>query len=249
MEMKTLLVLEVLVQSSMIICDARTGSNLLGYSLGKHGEVKYGDEILSESINSIPPVLKMYASKTFDIYSYNRLGREKRKLLATPDYMDFAFKHFNLVKLLYYHIETKEPIDYISNFYGKIIHLKRRSYLDKCISWFVAQRDNGFLYLHRPPKKKPIHIDIQKLDYYLNRMIAQEKMWDNILTGHNVKTVYYSELVNEWETTLLSCQSFLNIQRKIMSQKTCRAISKPHLDLVINKREVLDYMKDYEEYV
>lgn len=236
------------VQSSMIICDARTGSNLLGYSLGSHSHIKYGDEILSESCNCIPNVGKDWAESKVSIIRDAKLSKEKRQILATPEYLDFMFTHFNLFKLLYYHIEPA-LIDYIENFPGKIIHLKRKSFLDKCISWFVAQRDGGFLYKHRPSRKKPILIDIPKLDYYLNRMIAQQKMWDTILTGVNIKTIYYDEMVGDWNGTMKSCQNFLDIPIEPLREKTRQAIPIPNIELVMNKRDVLDFMKDYEEYL
>ena len=240
------------MQSSMIICDARTGSNLLGFSLNKHPAVRYGDEILCESTYCIPPVMKEHAiSYGVDLFKDVTLSVEKRRLIAKPEYLDYAFKNFNLVKLLYYHIDIKnlELIEYIKNFKGKIIHLKRKSYLDKCISWFIAQRDDGFLYIHRPPRKKPIVIDIEKLKFYLDRMIFQEQFWDMIFKGMRVKTVYYNELVNEWDTTIESCQKYLGITTMPVKKSTCQAINKPNIELVQNKREVLEFMNDYIDYI
>ena len=238
------------MQSSMIICDARTGSNLLGYSLDGHQDIKYGDEILSSSIQCIPDIGRRYAQKQMINLKYERiLTREKRNILATPQYLDYMLEHFNLVKLLYYHIPN-ELIGYIEQFPGKIIHLKRASLLDKCVSWFIAQRDDGFLYKRRPPRKEQIYIDISKLDYYLNRMIFQQQMWDDIFSGKtNVKTIYYHEMIDDWIGTLNSCQSFLNIPVRSLRKKTWQAIQCPNIELVKNKHEVLEYMKDYEEYI
>lgn len=254
MVMRTQPVQGVLVQSnlrSMIICDARTGSNLLGFSLDKHGGIRYGDEILCESVQCIPPILREFAKKYVNLDKAVRLGQEKRALIAKPEYLDYAFEHFNLFKLLYYHIDIKnlELIRYIKEFDGKIIHLKRKSYLDKCISWFIAQRDDGFLYRNRPPRKKPIEIDLQKLKFYLDRMIFQEQFWDTTLKDKRVKVVYYHELVDEWRTTIESCQKYLGVPAKVMTKRTCQAISCPNIELVKNKKEVLEFMQDYADYI
>lgn len=228
--------------NTIIIADARTGSNLLGYALDGHDEINYGDEILSESVFVINDYCKKwYINHGIHINRLPRISSEMREVVASPEYIDYVTKEYNLFKLLYYHIKNSRLIEYICSGIFKIIHLKRKSVIDKCISLLVAQRDDGFLYWKKPIKKRPIHIKIETLNSMINTMIVNEQSWSERLKNIAVLNIYYEDMVDNWDETIELCLDFMNLEHQKLPKTTFKAISCKNIDLVENRQEVINW--------
>ena len=222
----------------IIVCAARTGSQMLAGVLAQHPALQaptYNGEIfcISKAGLCYPEIFD------FVLPDNDFFGVEYWKKRALPGHIKSAFKRCDFIKLLYYHLNP-ELLDCLKDY--TLIHLKRRNKLSRFFSARIAEDRIGN---SKHPYKcnysysgQKIKIDPISLQSSVKWHDEQEKQIDNM----NPLTIYYEDNLEDNINKILSYTSLPKFDYKVETQKI---VNTKMCDLIINYDEVKEYENNY----
>lgn len=259
----------------MITCPSRSGSTFLVHLLRSHpdilchGEVLVGDRLTgiygsyrTKSLKN-PEILEQLAEErreNFERFFYQRvLDSQDKKLVG------FKLKSDELVLPEYEVVKDVVARDRDI----AVIHLNRRNFLERYLSWYVADQVTGIHMVHQTqelPDVPPVHLDPQACLADFKAAQERETFTRTLFKDHPMIEVCYEDLVAAHENvshhifdflrpprrfrTSLSHEKvfhdicdFLGASRRFLTSVTKKIIQRPPHEAISNYTELKSFFQ------
>ena len=202
----------------VIICTARTGSNLLARSLARAPQVRCFGEVAKFNFASEPNAFAPFVRLT---------GREEAGL-ASLQKNDIASFIFDVIyklpceavgfKLFYEHCREGDRVKLWDRLSAeksvKVVHLTRDATFDLYLSLLYAQRTNQWLVRHEDAEtasndSEDIEVDVEHCRAFLERYLASRQQTAERFSAHPYLEVDYSELESDLGATVSKIRRFI----------------------------------------
>ncbi len=239
----------------VILCNGRSGSNMLVSFLNSHPNIKCFSEIFHQHAPRFG-----FPYQTF-------LSEEKLKALRKKSISDFLYKYIFKgtspriqavgFKLIYWHCEGNDweaniipTLESIENL--KIIHLTRKNKLDQFISGKIAHENKKWVARQSSEviPLNSLNIDPKECVEKILENISLEVKYSKRFAESKIIHVSYEDILTQENQTLSSIQSFLGVTNKQLKTRTIRQIQKPKNQFVDNYSELKLYFQntDFTQY-
>lgn len=209
----------------IIVSHARSGSNLLITSLNCHPNITIEHEIFA---------------------AHNRkIGEDFYPIL------DHLFRKRTIntkavgCKIFYYHLNEDEWQELSKIPELKVIHLKRKNRLSTIVSMKVAFKTNQWGMTNDSEKidvnQKRVHLNHESIRGFFEDIESWENDTDKIFEGHQIKDIFYEDLVNQKDETFNALFDFLGVEQisqEEMAIKHRKQNPEPLSELIQNYQEL-----------
>lgn len=253
----------------LILCTARTGSNLLALFLKAHENIAMFGELfnldalkeaqLRKALDNPTKYLNEYYNKVlspetqavgFKMF-YDHLTPTYFTKFITADETAAALssrikRFFAIVESEYDQVELAARFDqtweYLRREKGiKVIHLKRSNKLETLVSLKTAfLTDRWMVYGVDSPGKTVLSLTVDECENFFRTITDLELLYDEKFNGHPVLPVSYDELVGNTEYVLDQTFEFLGLRSKPLTTKLKKQISHPLNEVVSNYGRLKD---------
>jgi LPS sulfotransferase NodH len=207
-------------------------------------------------------LLHTYLNFHSNVISYGEVLREKVKediSIARKPLRKFVFKpHASQIKAvglkLFYSYHLKPPFqvafqEVIDRADVRIIHLIRKDVLQQYVSLQIARETKKWSTSDTPSGKrrnKKMLLDIDNLRHYVRDHYQKQKLLNTLFQEHRMLIIYYEDLKDDAENTLLEVQQFLGVKHqklKSLLQKQNRRLLETMLENYDEARSVIEEVK------
>ena len=139
-------------------------------------------------------------------------------------------------------------LKYLLEHWDRVIHLKRRSYLDSAISkYFMEHRK--VVHSDQVVDSSPVTVNVQEIaSTMLGHQRYEEKM-DRVLLQKNFKNkvidVYYEDLVSDLDYTMRGVFSHISVSTHLFPSKLKKVGKQNHWERITNFNELLQYLTEH----
>lgn len=201
-------------QKFIILGMPRSGSNFLASSLRSRKNIIAYGELFNEKSRERRDIL-------WDTPGYG--STEKALILRDADPIAFlesmVFKKVPTYvealgfKLFYHHADDNWQCvwPYLQRQELKVLHLKRRNYLEVLLSISIAMRTKQFLSRNiKNSQQQTIALDYDECLHWFEMTKAWETKFDNYFNDNLI--LYYDDLVKNYERNMQNIQDYLNVR-------------------------------------
>lgn len=218
----------------LLVAQGRSGGNLLGRSLSEHPEVfsNNGEPFIhatfQPSISSSDAAMKEWTM-------LQALRSDKPVVgLRTQCHMESTSFAFTIEDYVRWAVH--------SGFL--FIHLVRRDHAAAAISHTLARLTSN--WIGQPYPTEPVTVDPAEFSSYYRSIRSLQAKWIPKLEAAGALLVYYEDLVQNWDATVEGILDHLGVKTMRLPQVIEKQTTKPHIEYVENKQEILDLISRLE---
>jgi LPS sulfotransferase NodH len=218
----------------LLVAPGRCGGNLLGRSLNEHPEVFCNSAEPFIHATFQPPVGRV--AEELKEWTMLRALCDDKPVVGLRTQYDMKSTSFAF---------TVE--DYVRWAVGKdfrVIHLVRRDYTANAISHVLARATHNWIGQLYPTE--PVTVAPAEFSGYYRGIRSLQAEWIPKLEAAGALLVYYEDLVQNWDDTIAGILDHLGVKPMQLPQAIERQTTKPHIDYVENKQEILDLISQLE---
>ena len=218
----------------LLVAQGRSGGNLLGRSLSEHPEVfsNNGEPFIHETFQ--PPIIST-ADAIKEWTMLQALRSDKPVVgLRTQCHMEstsFAFT-------------VEDYVRWAAHSGFLFIHLVRRDHAAAAISHILARLTRQ--WVGQPYPTEPVTVDPEEFSSYYTSFRSLQAEWIPKLEAAGALLVYYEDLIQNWDTTIAGILDHLGVKIMQLPQAIEKQTTKPHIEYVENKQEILDLISRLE---
>jgi hypothetical protein len=218
----------------IIVCAARTGSQMLTGVLAQHPDLQaptYNGEIFCISRAGVcyPDIFD------FTLPDNDFFGSDYWKQRALPEHIDSAFQKCDFIKLLYYHL-NESVLDCLKDY--TLVHLKRKNRLARFCSARIAEERIGSA---KHPYKCNYTYTGGKIEIdpiiFRNSAKWHEKQ-ENKIDSMSPLNIFYEDRLEDNVDKILRYTSLPKFDYKVSTKKI---VNTKMCDLIKNYDEVKEY--------
>ena len=232
----------------LIICPARSGSQLLVETLNNHPQLTTFPEPFNRQQDSYLEYLRELCQK---VYGKDDFVPGEDDLIPLVDEL---YKNFNGFKVLTYQIPKEDPVwEYIKAIDGlKILHLTRENYFDMVVSHCVAL-ETGVWHKRKEEEslsQPAVRIEQPVVDrkfHYIERMYFH---FEEFFADSEKITFSYEEMSANFPATISKLLEFLGVAPAPLSEVMVKRITKTKRQIVDNYDELKTFYRytPWEQY-
>lgn len=241
----------------ILLAHARSGSNLVAYSLAAHSQVA----MLSEVLSQWPNVRQRCAKGPRHSASYED-GADGARFLDEKVFLHHAprgVQHCGF-KIFYDHARftpaVKTAWDYIlENRDIRIVHLKRRDFLASKVSLDVALKTGQWLLENNHDGARhlvpPFTADPADYEYHFNQLHAAQSWAAGAFAHHNVMEIEYErDLFDAFPATMARVFAFLGLDPETPQIRLQKQASHSPAEQLTNFAELREHFRHsiYEQF-
>jgi hypothetical protein len=236
-------------QKFIILGWYRTGSNFLATSINSHPNVICYSELFFPK--------KIFWSngvygKRSDSEELIKIRNKSSELFIKEHVFRCYPKHIKAVGFKIFYPQFENPVydnlvKDIKNINGlKIIHIKRRNYLNVLISQKIGAQTGKMLSvtkrdIHRKQQINNMYISPQECHTYFTKLDTLISKYDEVFSSNDMQTIYYEDLVSNYSKDMNDIYRFLDVPiceaHSILKKQNYHHIS----DIISNYNELRDF--------
>ncbi len=239
----------------ILLCHARSGSNLISLSLGKHGAVKMFGEIFhasdQEARTSLPkrlhpPHMRSDAAQFLGQEIFDQRPPWPNRARGFKIFYEHARANPTQKAAWAYLVDRKDI---------KVIHLTRRNLLDCKLSLEVALR-NGEWFVSSGEQSSATSIERFSLSpwdcqQYFGQILSSKLWAQEVFAGHPTLTLEYErDLRGDFAGTMARVFAFIDVPDVPVAQQLVKQQTGRPADRILNYEELRRWFEHtlYEEY-
>jgi LPS sulfotransferase NodH len=235
----------------IILGTARTGSTLLRGLLNSHSDIiAFGELFRSkEEIgwDLMPYQKEMQSSQLSYLHQHEPVSfleevvfqGHSRKVKAVGFKIFYYQAQDTQQKLIWSWLIDHKKI--------KVIHIKRRNYLETLLSLTRAHKTNKWYKSHPADNQDEdlsIELPPEKCLNYFTWLEETSAQYDTLFQNHQKIDVYYEDLVAAAEAEMQVVQKFLRVKHQHLVPSTLKQASQPLSQAILNYAELKQQLKD-----
>lgn len=237
-------------QKFIILCTGRTGSNFLCSLLQSHSRIRAFAEVFQDLKGK---------RILWDYPGYNSEEFwEMRENNPIKFMNNIVFRYFPKsvsavgFKLLYHHAQAEnekciwEHLKQIKDL--KIIHLKRKNWLEQYTSVMVAKQTRKWVVKTNDSNSKTedlrIAIDYNDCIEYFQTIQNFQMEYDNLFAGHQILEVIYENLAKDYINETKRIQEFLSVPYQKLYPSTYKQSKQIMSETIINYSELKEKFQE-----
>jgi LPS sulfotransferase NodH len=248
----------------IILSAPRTGSTYLSSLLDSHNKLLILGEIFNNQRIKTHGKLSELDAKN-DLKTLNRRDKNPVKFLKKELVSNTLDNQIIGFKIIYEQLSLENIDKLMHTFNCKIIHLKRKNYLDILVSLKLAKETNKWVKLSSNKKSDYIKHDwdnevdfkntsddnitirinipaTECLDFF-NHLEKNEEEHTNFLIEKPVHTVYYEDLINHANEVHSSLLEYIGVKQTPLSAITLKQKLHPNSEIITNYNELKNEFK------